>query len=231
MIKQAFHLCCFLFLAMIELPAQQVDAQLAFDLVFQGEKIVPGEQYHSEKIGDEVLIETVRFYISDLQFFADGKPVTSVSETPLLIDAGVPESCTTSLELNEGASFDEVRFTLGLDSLINVSGALGGDLDPTKGMYWAWQSGYINFKLEGETETCPARHHFFQYHLGGYRPPHQTVQSVVVSGKSTNHFRIEVDLATFLDQLDVSQTYQVMSPNAKGVELSAMLPALFRSAK
>jgi hypothetical protein len=213
------------------LPAQQLQGKVEFLLEFQGEKIVPGQQYFSEKLKDSILIETLRFYVSDLQFFAEGKPITEASKMPFLIDSDVPESHSTTLILSNDKQFDEVRFTLGLDSLINVSGALGGDLDPTKGMYWAWQSGYINFKLEGETEACPARNHAFQYHLGGYRPPFQTVQSISVKGKSTRDFRIVVDIAAFLEQMDVSQDYQVMSPNAKAVELSAMLPAMFHAAK
>lgn len=231
MIKKGFLLSCCLLLAMVRLPGQSATAQLVFRLVFEGEKIVLGEQYFSAKLSDSVRIETVRFYISDLQYFARGQQVTPVSETPLLIDAALPESCTATLELEKGRQIDEVRFTLGLDSLINVSGALGGDLDPTKGMYWAWQSGYINFKLEGTTAKCPARNHFFQYHLGGYRPPFQTVQSVAVKGKATDHFIVEVDIAAFLDQIEVSEVYQVMSPNAEAVELSAKLPTMFRSVK
>jgi len=44
-----------------------------------------------------------------------------------------------------------------VDSLANVSGAMSNDLDATKGMYWSWQSGFINLKIEGKSASCKTR--------------------------------------------------------------------------
>jgi hypothetical protein len=66
-----------------------------------------------------------------------------------LIDFDENDSNALCLEIPDDIEFDAIQFNLGLDSLTNVSGALGGDLDPTKGMYWTWQNGYVNFKLQG----------------------------------------------------------------------------------
>jgi hypothetical protein len=44
-----------------------------------------------------------------------------------------------SFDLPTYLKYDQIQFQLGIDSLTNVSGAMGGDLDPTKGMYWTWQ--------------------------------------------------------------------------------------------
>jgi len=62
---------------------------------------------------------------------------------------------------------------IGTDSITNVSGALDGDLDPIKGMYWAWNSGCINFKLEG-TRVISGKKTPFEYHIGGYNGPQAT---------------------------------------------------------
>ena len=71
-----------------------------------------------------------------------------------------------------------IQFNIGIDSLTNVSGALGGDLDPQKGMYWAWQSGYINTKIEGRSPHCKNRKNAFQFHIGGYLQPFYAIRRV-----------------------------------------------------
>lgn len=47
-------------------------------------------------------------------------------------------------------------------------------------------------------------------------------------GKET---KIIVDLKAFLEGLDMTETYEIMSPNAKAVELSDGLRNVFRFAK
>ena len=59
-----------------------------------------------------------------------------------------------------------IYFQIGIDSLTNVSGDLDGDLDPALGMYWAWNSGYINMKLEGKSSSCKSVKKEFQFHIG-----------------------------------------------------------------
>ena len=117
---------------------------------------------------------------------------------------------------------------MGIDSLTNVSGAMGGDLDPTKGMYWTWQNGYINFKLEGFNAVCNTRNHFFQYHLGGYQSPFATVQTLVLPLKSkAKEVVVDVAIDKFLEEIDMSKTAEIMSPGAVAVELSKKLKGIF----
>ena len=68
-----------------------------------------------------------------------------------------------ALQIPSNIPFSKLKFQLGIDSLTNVSGAMGGDLDPTKGMYWTWQSGYINMKIEGKSNSCKTRKNQFQF--------------------------------------------------------------------
>ena len=76
--------------------------------------------------------------------------------------------------------FNTIAFNLGIDSITNVSGAQGGDLDPTKGMYWAWQSGFINIKLQGTSNSCPPPKNEFEFHLGGYQYPFNSLQTIIL---------------------------------------------------
>jgi hypothetical protein len=106
-----------------------------------------------------------------------------------------------------------------------VSGALDGDLDPTLGMYWAWNSGYIQFKMEGMHSQCNTRRHEFQFHLGGYLPGEATAQYVnfLSSGLS-----LQIDLKKWIDFIHFSETNSVTVPGIEAVKLSNQLPLLFK---
>ncbi|MFN8393764.1 MAG: MbnP family protein, partial [Bacteroidia bacterium] len=130
---------------------------LRFDLRM-GEEALELDAEKASGTNGGVTIEAFRFYVSDVAFMAGERVVYALPERYHLVDAEVPESWGMSLGAKGiPADCDGIRFALGIDSLTNVSGALGGDLDPTKGMYWAWQSGYINMKMEGTSPVCPAR--------------------------------------------------------------------------
>lgn len=111
-------------------------------------------------------------------------------------------------------------FHIGIDSATNVSGAMGGDLDPTKGMYWAWQSGYINVKIEGTSSVCNTRNHEFQFHLGGYLPPHYALQTLHFPVKNPQQIQIDIDIQKFLKNIDLARQNHIMSPSKEAVVLS-----------
>jgi hypothetical protein len=47
-----------------------------------------------------------------------------------------------------------IRFLLGVDSARNVSGIQTGALDPARGMFWTWNSGYVMAKIEGSSPSA-----------------------------------------------------------------------------
>ena len=162
----------------IALYAQNTNRNIRFELTYEGNKIEFGESVFSQKNQDSISIETLKFYMSNLLFYDDGKCVDTMNKKHLLIDLGKKNSDDFILLQAINTEFNEIKFQLGIDSTTNSSGALGKDLDPTKGMYWTWQSGYVNFKLEGTSKACPARNHFFQFHIGGFQHPFQTLQNL-----------------------------------------------------
>ena len=195
---------------------------LSFEAVFGEEPLVLGTHY-TTKSGIVVKIETLRFYVSQLQLKHNGKPVWVEENSYHLVD--ISDSGSLQASIPESIVFDEVSFLLGTDSLTNVSGAMGDDLDPTKGMYWAWNSGYINFKLEGTSPDCATRNNQFIFHLGGYAYPNATVQAVSLTGKDST---IILDLKAFLEGLDLKEMSSIMSPGKDAVALSNKAANLFR---
>ena len=81
---------------------------------------------------------------------------------------------------NYKKNIKSISFCIGIDSLASVSGALSGDLDPSNGMYWAWQSGYINMKIEGTSSSCKTRKNSFNFHIGGYLKPYNAIKKIEI---------------------------------------------------
>lgn len=177
--------------------------------------------------GDSLRIEVLRFYISGIELLQNETTVYKDPTGIYLIDAADNASCNITLQETSGLKYNRIRFQLGLDSFTNVSGALGGALDPTRGMYWTWQSGYINFKMEGSSNLCPTRKNEFQFHLGGYLPPYRTLQTVSLKTSTLNPLFIGVDIEQFLRALDLSVQNHIMSPGPEAVELSKQAALAF----
>ena len=152
---------------------------LAIIPIFGTKPIVIGDSAFRAKDANNTHIDVLKFYISRIQFFHKGTVVLEEEKSFHLIDAAVQASFHLVIANKRGARFDELRFHLGIDSVASVSGAMGGDLDPTKGMYWTWQSGYINVKCEGKSNVCIARNNEFQFHLGGYKQPFNSLQTLI----------------------------------------------------
>lgn len=174
-----------------------------------------------------IQIETLRFYISDISFLDNSETVYTPGQKYFLVDIDKPESQHIKFDTKKDLNFNAIRFHLGIDSLTNVSGALGGALDPTNGMYWTWQSGYINFKLEGKSDKCPARNHLFQFHLGGYQHPLNAYRTVELAVSPKKEITIQLAIDKLLEQVDVATTYEVMSPGEKAMEISTLISSLF----
>lgn len=121
------------------------------------------------------------------------------------MDCENPKSLESHTKKIIQTNLNSCRFQVSIDSATNSAGALGGDLDPTKGMYWTWQNGYINFKLEGKTSKSTARNHSFEFHIGGYASPFATIQTITFNTKWEEvQIHIDIDIEKLIKELDFS---------------------------
>lgn len=211
--------------------AQREQVGVQFQFVFNSEIIQVGEKYYLKSIDDSVSVESLRMYISDFKFCNNAQLLDSTEKKFFLIDLDNKQSQYITLHRRNNLKFNQLKFNVGADSLTNVSGARGGDLDPTKGMYWTWQSGYINFKIEGKSNSCPSRNHMFQFHIGGYQNPYNTFRQVTLQTNSKRKIVITVAVDELLSRINLKETYEVMSPNAKAVEIANLFPFIFSISK
>lgn len=216
---------CVIFLLSGWLGFGQADeTQIDFNLTFGNQILQPNQTYISQT--DTLQITAFRFYIGNLKIrFEDGTSSSEIGAYHLL-DLEKPETLRVALPHSD-KWISEVSFSVGVDSTASVSGALSGDLDPANGMYWAWQSGYINMKIEGVSKSCPTRKNEFQFHIGGYLEPNYALRNVTVKTSSKNP-KITVDLASFFTHIKLSRTNQVMIPGKAAMQLADYSTKMFR---
>jgi len=217
--------CLFFLLCGFAVKAQKTTTEISFQLLFDNLPLELTKQYPvSEK--DTLTIDFLKFYISDITFLKEGTQVGKSKEKHHLIDAQhsliYKALCTI-----KNKNFDTITFLVGLDSKTQEKGIQGGVLDPTSQMYWTWQNGFINFKLEGESSLCTTRKNKFQFHVGGFQEPYATSQEVSLKAKGAMPLLIKVEVASFFNAIDISQTNTVTSPNKNAVMVSKVLPNLF----
>lgn len=176
-----------------------------------------------------IRFETFKCYLSNFKLLAKGQVVWTESNSYHLLNTEVPGSMDIPLPVPADKQYDALQFTVGIDSTTNTAGIMEGDLDPTKGMYWTWQNGYINFKLEGTCSLSSAPKHQFQYHLGGYLQGLQTAHTVTVDIRRAPACTIAIDLEKFLKKVDWSHQPLLMSPGPQAVDLSKVLSSTFQA--
>lgn len=201
---------------------------LNFDFKFNNEKLNLNKKYIS-KSKDTIELLSLKFYISKVRLDFDDNS-SLINDGIYLIDIE-KKSNAVGITINNNISqkkINKLTFYVGVDSLTNVSGALSGDLDPTKGMYWAWQSGYINFKLEGKSTMCSTPKNKFQFHIGGYLPPFQSIREVSVYPKE-NDLMVNLDISRFFSEINLAEINSIMIPGKKAIEMSKLITPIFYS--
>lgn len=196
--------------------------RLRIELVHKGKKL------DLQTPGSDIEVRTLKFYLSGVTLQRGSTTVWREPASYHLVNAADTTSQTWLPGAPDSITFDSIAFNLGIDSVTNVAGVMGGALDPSNGMYWTWQSGYINMKLEGTSAISPAPRHAYTLHLGGYSGTNASLQKIVLPAQLTSqHITIRFDLDKFFNQVDLAGTHTIMSPGARAVELSKTAASCF----
>lgn len=175
--------------------------------------------------GDRVTVSRFRFYLTRVRLLrADGTRYP-VPDGSYLIDAEDTASLHLRVRLPAGTEVRAAEGLIGVDSATHAAGAGGGALDASRGMYWAWHSGYIHAKLEGTCASCPTRGHRYELHLGGLKRPYATQHLVrlAVQGKA---LRLRADAAALLARHALKDSCTVVEPGALAARLAQGFEAL-----
>lgn len=100
-----------------------------------------------------------------------------------LIDETDEESQLVVLKNLPKGNYTEVTFTIGVDASQVDEGAQTGPLDPAKGLFWSWNSGYIFMAIEGVSPVSTETDDVFQYHVGVTKRTHRMLTSLTICGQ------------------------------------------------
>ncbi|WP_300565591.1 MbnP family protein [Flavobacterium sp.] len=221
-IKIAF-LFCFL-----PVNAQNQKDSLTFDLKIKWSEFpLELSKTYISKNKDTLQLDQLKFYLSDIQIQFDDNSIFREGKSHL-IDIENLNSLSIPICKNNKKAISKILFSIGVDSLASVSGALSGDLDPSKGMYWAWQSGYINMKIEGTSSSCKTRKRAFHFHIGGYLEPNYAMRKIALQPKD-NNLEIIMDMAVLFENVSLSENNSIMIPGKKAMELADISAKMFKT--
>jgi hypothetical protein len=132
---------------------------------------------YRNEMGQEYVVTKLKYYISHLHLTGTNGVDYSLEEH-FLINEQNPGSNKITLNDIPAGEYSSVRFILGVDSLHNCSGIQSGALDPIHGMFWAWNTGYIFFKLEGRSPESKSNGNIIEYHIGGFKEPANCIRNI-----------------------------------------------------
>jgi len=157
-------------------------------------KIALGNTQYVNSSGETFTVGTLKYFVSNIIFTktTGEKYIVPQDSCYFLIDESNAASLKPKLNIPEG-NYSALSFMIGVDSLRNTKdlSQRTGVLDPTNAaadMYWTWNSGYIFFKMEGNSTASIQTDKSFRYHIGlfgGYS-----------SGTINNTRTVSIDLTT-----------------------------------
>ncbi|HYE54958.1 MAG TPA: MbnP family protein [Chitinophagaceae bacterium] len=177
-------------------PAATHDLIIRFNPAVDGNALVFGDPYTNPS-GEPYTISAFKFYISHIRLtHTDSNRSYAVKGDEYFL-VNFADNASTLLQLKAVPSgYNSVSFLLGVDSIRNVSGAQTGALDPAKGMFWTWNSGYIMAKLEGNTPVSSQPNNAFEYHIGGFSGPDNTLKQISLTFPQGQEMKLETGKTT-----------------------------------
>jgi hypothetical protein len=146
-----------------------------FENIANDKKIVFNDSLYENGFGEKYTVSKLKYYVSNICLLTKG--ALEVDKTVYLIDAAKENIIIKK----DGRKIVGISFLVGVDSALHCSGAQSGALDPLNDMFWTWNNGYVNFKLEGKSASSSADNNRIEQHIGGYKGEYKTMRKVFLS--------------------------------------------------
>ncbi len=198
-------------------------------LTFDGKPFLLDRRDFVTPHGDTVEFDQLRFYLGDFAFSGTDEKTRS-KKGYVLVDAADSRSWSIHFNQLEAGDFNQVDFNIGVDSLTQISNNMYDALDPIHGMYWAWNSGYIDAKLQGKSAACNTLHHAFEFHIGGYQAPFNAcrrislpVKNLQITANQTSTLQIVADVSAWFNtpnRIDLSKMNEIVLPGKEAMMMA-----------
>ena len=155
-------------------------------------------------LNQDFTISTLKYYIGNIELEQQDGTILCDSDF-FLIDQEMESSMKIKLLIPRG-NYKSINFILGVDSIHNCSGVQTDELDPMYGMFWAWKTGYIFFKLDGTSSFSSQPKHMIEYHIGGYQTPYNCIRKIHIP-LNTNGLELNKGIASIKLKTDISELF------------------------
>jgi hypothetical protein len=152
--------------------------------------------YNSAK--ETLQINRFMFYTSQWKAINTQNDTIELSKEHYLMN--IQDGQSLKLPFQIPANLKKIIFNIGVDSIKNTTGIQSGVLDPAKGMFWTWRSGYIMAKLQGTSPQANTAGNRFSYEVGGFQLPYNTVRTIVLALSPTQAKNQSLTIQTHLEK-------------------------------
>ena len=195
--------------------------KITFNNTVKSSKIALFDSLYTNPFGEKYSINKFRYYVSNISLKSGEKDFND--KKYYLVDESNIESQSIFLSVPQGNYFS-INFLLGVDSLHNVSGAQTGALDPTKDMFWTWNTGYVMAKLEGNSPSSTLVNHKYEFHVGGFSGKYKVLKQIHLDFPENKSIQFLKDKTTeIVINADVNAWWQ--NPNEIKIEEHANITA------
>lgn len=132
---------------------------------------------YTNPFGEAITITNFKYYITNISLVTTSGKEEMIPDTYYLVDEKSGSSKSISLRATN-KEYKAIHFLIGVDSARNVSGVQTGALDPANAMFWTWNTGYIQAKLEGNSPVSTEPLSAVEYHIGGFKTGENTVRPI-----------------------------------------------------
>ncbi|MES2004683.1 MAG: MbnP family protein [Bacteroidota bacterium] len=210
----------------------QKNITLVFHHQINNKELVLGDSVTAPS-GETITIERFKYYVSNFSVTDTKGKTIRLKDAYFLVDESEPESKKINLSLPD-MTIHSINFLLGVDSIRNVSGIQTGALDPLKGMFWTWNSGYIMAKMEGVSEKVQQPGHRFTYHIGGFRHGINTARMITLTLPQNNQTPDQIFIVANLNQwfksvhtISIAKTPVCHTPGALAMQFADNYGTMF----
>jgi hypothetical protein len=188
--------------------------------------------------GESFTINNFKYYVTNIELEDSAGVFHKVPASYFLVDEKNIASKLLSFKTAEG-KYIGLRFLLGVDSAKNVSGTQTGALDPTNGMFWTWNTGYISAMLEGNSPVSQQAANMFTYHVGGFKTGENATRTItlnfdstplVISSSATSEIDIEANILKWFDgatTLKIAESQICHSPGTLAMKIADNFSTMF----
>lgn len=190
-------------------------------------------QLYKNQNGDSFTVSKFNYYISNIVLKGSGTTpdFTEPNSYHLIEHTATPSEMAFYIDKVPGGNYKSVTFMIGVDSLHNVSGAQDGDLDPAKGNFWSWNTGYIMLKFEGTSPKATTAGGIIMLHCGGFSGANSVLKTLTldmpneieVTKGQPNHVHLRADILKLFKSpnvIDFSVTSTIHMPGAEAKKLA-----------